>query len=416
VFQNKYKTQESESKYSDSESDDRKQSKLDIKYENESENEEDIAPPKTSDKSTNNNNNNNNNTSNIDRDREDHRLTGYRTGATSSTNSRLHGHIRNESDAKVSKNEEDNEHEVSNRDDLDAKVSVSNNDIREEGETMLPYSPTSGLDDMEDVNINNNSLLAKHNTKAKAKPKAIVSKSNGQENKENDDDAQIRSSNTTNTNTNTSTTSSEEQQRSKPIRRAYDELDVNSSNNKKMNIDDFLDGPGRADAKEVRYDSDDDDKDGKIDLQKEKQRYYTDAKGSSEFRNNKSPSSSSIDSRSRSNSLMEQHLMERDGKSNAGYTADIAVPRPPMNSPPEFAQQVANNGIIKKLHNNNNNNISSNRHDDWDVDNVTRENDKKKNINNVKTGQNDPAAVAAKFGIGSGVRADENWLDDDFDS
>ena len=107
--------------------------------------------------------------------------------------------------------------------------------------------------------------------------------------------------------------------------------------------------------------------------------------------------------RSRSNSILEQHLLEREGR--------VSVPQPPADEKPPYAQKVsltspsgsprgeAKRGIENKA-----------------SDNVDRAPGKVMMQPSTAADVKMSSEQLAKYGIGQGVAADDNWLEDDFDS
>ena len=111
-------------------------------------------------------------------------------------------------------------------------------------------------------------------------------------------------------------------------------------------------------------------------------------------------SSQSGTPRSRSNSILEQHLIERETR--------VSIPHPPSDEKPPYAQKLAKS------------------------DASPNNGDAKQGGDSKTTGGHAPGKVMsqpttapdvkmsseqlAKYGIGQGVAADDNWLEDDFDS
>ena len=332
-------------------------------------------------------------------EREDHRLTGYRSGASSSTAARMHGHIRK--DAKGGEVEEDGEEDDGN--------SQNDNDVKG-GETERTTPALGDMEDLDTTVVKSSSSGAGAGTGIAAKKSKMLQPP---PHKEPVVHAGAR----------------EEAEKAKKVRKVCDEAD-SSAHQKTNTIDDLLSAAprGRGGSK-ATYDSDDDKDSGGVDLEKEK-RYYADSKAeisTAAALLYEPDEKSEADTRPRSNSLLKQHLMERAGTaSSGGYSVQ---PRPPIQSPPAYAQQVT--GVVREPR-------SDNTAHDWDDGmsypttplkdtDQTRKAEKDKHMKQAAAkaaasssdkpqSKEEAAAVAAKLGLGTGVRADENWLDDDFDS
>jgi len=335
-------------------------------------------------------------------DREDHRLSGYRTGSSGGTTARLHGHIRKDTEMpktpprqRATQSHADAKSEPINfsSDEKDADVSLG---IESTHNSQLVAPDTPNVNDLESVNLDSNrpNIRRAMPTQPAPMPRFQDSKSDfeNQENRSQSEPAQ-----------------EDDTKRTQHIQKAADE--ITSSNTKKASIDDLLRAPSMASGRK-NYDSDE-EKHGadEIDLVNER-RYYEDAKAQREGEERNEEKTSG---RSRSNSYLEQHLIERDGKHS--------VPRPPVNSPPAYAQQVT--GVVKAMHvtaasENPKKVISSTdgriavdknfADEDWDKSFDYDSPDKNPVTNSRVEGKTD---LEAK--LTGGVRADENWLEDDFD-
>jgi len=341
-------------------------------------------------------------------DREDHRLSGYRTGSSGGTTARLHCHIRKDTETpktpplqRASEFHDDAKGESNS-------ISYDQKDVGVDFGVVDAHIPkliapdTPNVNDLESVNLDSSTRpIAKRAmpTQPISMPRFQDSKSDSENQENRCQSVPIKLKDT--------------KANSQPTEEAA--VEIASGNTKKASIDDLLLAPSRSFSR-IKYDSDD-EKHGadEIDLVNEK-RYYEDAKAQRED-NEKNEEKSS--GRSRSNSYLEQHLIERDGKH--------CIPRPPVNSPPAYAQQVS--GVVKSMHFNSG---SGNRsiatvstdsriaadenfaEEDWDKSFDNESPDEKPAPSSKAAAKTNATYVAVKFGCGD-VRADENWLDDDFD-
>ena len=342
-------------------------------------------------------------------DREDHRLSGYRSGSTGGTTARLHGHIRKDMDMPMTppRQRAADSHTdakgVSSRASTDQmNVDIVDPGVKNAQIPKLTAPDTPNVNDLESVNMESD---ARPRVK-KTMPTQPISMPRFQDSKSDSENQENRS--------NSELIKVEDPKRvPKPLQKAGDELP--SGYTKKASIDDLLLAPSRTSAR-TKYDSDDDKHAAdELDLDNEK-RYYEAAKAQ---REDEERNEEKCSGRSRSNSYLEQHLIARDGKHT--------VPRPPVNSPPAYAQQVS--GVVKSMHvnaavdNNHNNVVSVDSRiatdknfvdEDWDRSSDFDSPDKKPMTNSRVEAKINATDVAPKFGFG-GVRADENWLEDDFD-
>ncbi len=340
-------------------------------------------------------------------DKSDYRSSGYRTGASSAATTRLHGHIRKDSELYTASSrhnsidlqadaKETSRRNVSDYDDINVasnfqRFNESESRVLENSSSssFIDDKDTPNINDLENVDIAVNQRVKSEFNKDKKAPLAELER--GQQEKKSFEN-QItanRSANVTNDEVNAT---------QKQLRKASDDA-VDTLKPKRSSIDDILIAPIRT-----QYDSEDEKISGNdVDLSKEK-RFYEQAKA---LRDKEEKSEEKASARSRSNSLMEQHLIERESKH----------PRPPLQSPPSYAQQVS--GVVKShavLAESQVNVIADKLQipcdkdfveDNWDPDTADQVNSKCVLTNNIQKSQ---AFIA------SGVRADENWLEDDFDS
>ncbi len=174
-------------------------------------------------------------------------------------------------------------------------------------------------------------------------------------------------------------------------------------------------------------DSDSDGNDGGLDLAKEKQR-LADIKARGEAKANivtggsgqkqeaptPSPRSLSLDygshsntpltGRSRSNSILEQHLIERESRNNM-YPAASTQPQPPSDEKPPYAQKVAASASA-----------SASSATTPTTAEAKGENTSLQTKGVPLDAKQLSSEQLARFGFGQGVAADDNWLDDDFDA
>jgi hypothetical protein len=170
----------------------------------------------------------------------------------------------------------------------------------------------------------------------------------------------------------------------------------------------MLEAPSRN-KKDLVYDSDGDkDHDRSLDLDSEKQ-YYAEAKV---LRDNSEQTEQKASIRPRSNSYLEQHLIEDEGRHTAL--------RQPLNSPPQYVQQSLSkvDSAREKLRSVSPSQIHSDdnfANEDWD-NSPDREKGPSKISLATQIDSKDATSKNAKLLMTSSVRADDNWLDDDFDS
>jgi hypothetical protein len=325
-------------------------------------------------------------------DREDHRLSGYRSGSTSGTTSRLHGHIRKDNegapDVKVRSVESQSTY-------LDAKDSrtpprkaLRNQEISNEILVAEVAPPTPNVDELESV-----SLTSKH----------VLKKTDGTVCKSMQDNS---------SRLDTMKNQNEIERRNvvsqRALRKASDEFDFTGVTTK-PSIEEMLDAPSRA-RMDIVYDSDGDkEHDRSLDLQSEKQ-YYAEAKVLRD--NTELTEQKSATVRSRSNSYLEQHLIENEGKHT--------LLRQPLNSPPQFVQKSLSkvDQVREKLQSSISSQIPSDDNfvnEDWDNSPERGKKDSGLSLP-IELDSRDVTSKNAKLLIPNSVRADDNWLDDDFDS
>jgi hypothetical protein len=176
-------------------------------------------------------------------------------------------------------------------------------------------------------------------------------------------------------------------------------------------------------AQRKGYDSDSDGNDGGLDLAKEKQR-LADMKARGEAKANivtggsgqkqgaptPSPRSLALDycshnstpltGRSRSNSILEQHLIEREARSSVYPSTQ---PQPPSEEKPPYAQKITPTSSTTPS-------ITTATEAD------TKQDSSSTQAKAVPQEAKLSSDQLARFGLGQGVVADDNWLEDDFDA